>query len=531
MKKDCNFHNNFDEVHSLTEILIRSEGLYKDCVAVRYKRKKTTCEKTYTELLADSKAVAQYLLSLGLPEGHIALLGASSYEWICAYCGAMFAGKVIVPLDKELDPKGLAEQMEVADCDLLLYDKEYADVAETILSTKGENFLSHCIDEAYPEIQEAFDLPETDPEKLSAILFTSGTTGKSKGVMLTQGNIAEDINCAAGAINTIGHERDTALSVLPFNHAFEATCTIFGMIYLGIPICISRGIKYMQKEFAEYQPTIMFVVPMIAEKLFEKVLVTAEKQGKADKLRKGMKLSLLTQKVGIDISGKLLGEVRSAFGGKLRVLVCGGAPLKEGFIEKYKALGINLFQGYGLTECAPILSMNFERYHRPGSVGKVVPACEVKSVDGELWARGTTVSKGYYGNPEATAEAFEDGWFKTGDLGYVDGQNFVFITGRKKNLIILSNGENVSAEELEDKLYDIPYISEVVVRGENDSIVAEIYVDPEVHEIPERAVIDADIDKINRTLAFYKRIGSFTLRDEPFPKTTSRKIKRYTSTK
>ena len=418
------------------------------------------------------------------------------------------------------------EQIKDADCDFLLYDKEYADVAEDILNLRGDNLGCFCINDEVPTYEQQLPYPEIDPDKMSAILFTSGTTGKSKGVMLTQRNIACDITCAVGAV-TINHERDVALSVLPFNHAFESTCSIFGMIYLGVTVCLSRGLKYMQKEFAEYQPTIMFIVPLIAEKLYEKIWVTAKKQGKDKALKKGIKLCRLAGKIGIDLTDKILSDVKAAFGGKLKNLMCGGAPLSEELIKNYADLGINLFQGYGLTECSPILTVNSDSYHRENSVGKVIDACEVKSVDGEIWAKGTTISSGYYNNEKATEKSFSDGWFKTGDLGYVDDDGYVFITGRKKNLIILSNGENVSAEELEARLYEIPYITEAIAYAKEGKIVAEIYIDPEVNDVPAKQKVDEDIARINKDLAYYKRIDCVILRDEPFKKTTTKKILRH----
>lgn len=529
-KKNFSFHKT-DKVDSLVELIERSQRLYSESVAIRFQKRKQGFEKTYNDVSQDSKAFGQFILNQKLTTGHVALLGASSYEWIISYIGIMYAGLTVVPLDKELESATLTEQILNADCDFLLYDKEYADVAQDILSSLGNDFGSFCINSTLPENEEVIPFPEIDPDKMSAILFTSGTTGKSKGVILTQRNIACDITCAVGAVS-LNHEKDIALSVLPFNHAFESTCSIFGMIYLGIPVCLSRGLKYMQKEFALYQPTIMFIVPLIAEKLYEKIWTTAKKQGKDKMLEKGIKICHIARKLNIDLSDKLLSDVKSAFGGKLRILMCGGAPLSEDLIEKYADIGINLFQGYGLTECSPILTLNSDTYHRVNSVGKIIDVCEVKSVDGEIWARGTTISSGYYNNEIATAESFVDGWFKTGDLGYIDKDGFVFITGRKKNLIILSNGENVSAEELEAHLSEISYITEVIVFGKDGKIVAEIYIDPElVDNIPSREAIDEDIAKINKNLAYYKRIDEVIIRDEPFKKTTTKKIVRYNTNK
>lgn len=520
MKKNRYEFYETEKVSSIVEILERSVKLYGESIAFKYKKKKDTFEKTYLDVLQDSKKYGKYFLSQNLKTGHIAILGASSYRWIVSYIGIQYAGLTAVPLDKELEAEPLIEQMKKAEVDFLLYDKEYSDTAADILDELSLNNL--CIDVEIPEIDGEVFFPTVDPDRLAAILFTSGTTGKGKGVMLTQRNIAYNVACGLSSLR-YEHGKDVLLSVLPFNHALESTFTIFGGLYAGVTVCISRSLKYLQKEIKEFQPTIMIIVPLIAEKLYERIWNTAKKEGKEDKLKKGLAISRFCNKFGIDVSSKLLGEVREAFGGKLRILICGGAPLKEEMIGNYRDLGVNLYQGYGLTECAPLLTVNFDYYHRPGSVGKIVETCEVKSVDGEIWAKGSTVSSGYYNDEERTAESFEDGWFKTGDLGYVDKDGFVFITGRKKNLIILSNGENVSAEELEELIHKLPYVDEVIVYGKDDKITAEIYPKEDI-ETPEVKDIYGDIAKINKNLAYYKHIEKVLLRDEPFPKTTTKKI-------
>lgn len=520
-KNKYEFYKN-EKVNSIVELVERSSGLYGDSIAIKYKKKKETFEKSYNELLQDSRRYGKYLLSQGLETGHVAILGGSGYQWIAAYIGVQYAGMTVIPLDKELDGKVLSEQLIRSDADFLFYDKEYDDTAEEILEILGEDFKSLCIDEAVPETSDEVFFPTVDPDRLAAILFTSGTTGKSKGVMLTQRNIANNVCCGLASLK-YSHDKDVLLSVLPFNHALESTFTIFGGIYAGVTICISRSLKYLQKDIKEFQPTIMIIVPLIAEKLYEKIWHTAKKEGKEKKLRTGLAISRLFNRLGINISDKLMSEVRAGFGGRLRIFICGGAPLNEEMILNYKDLGVNLYQGYGLTECAPLLTVNFDYYHRPGSVGKIVETCEVKSVDGEIWAKGTTVSCGYYNDEERTEESFEDGWFKTGDLGYVDKDGFVFITGRKKNLIILSNGENVSAEELEELIHKLSYVDEVIVYGKDDKIVAEIYPKEDI-DTPTEEDIYGDISKINKNLAYYKHINKVVLRDEPFPKTTTKKI-------
>lgn len=470
----------------------------------------------------DASDLAKYLLAQNLTKGHIAILGPSSYEWIITYLGVVFAGMVVVPLNKELSAEELSQLLHQADVDCIFYDERYKDIAEQLINEYNFDKKYFSLNETY-KVDCDICLPQPKPDKLSAILFTSGTTGKSKGVMLTQRNISSNVIQGLGAVS-LQHDRDVIMSVLPFHHAYEFTCTILGMMYAGVPICISSGLKYIQKDLLDYKPTVMFVVPLLAEKLYEKIQLAVKKKGREKGFALACGLSNVLRKIGIDITDRLFREVKVAFGGRLRLIASGGAPLREALIKQYKVIGITLFQAYGLTECSPILTVNFDYFHRPNSVGKIVQGNVAKVVDGEIWAKGLSVASGYYNNPKETAQSFQDGWFKTGDLGWIDKDGFIYLTGRKKNLIILSNGENVSAEELESLIYTIPSIQEVLVYAEQDCILAEIYLNPdfETNEVS----IKQQIDKLNNRLPLYKRIDRVVFRECPFEKTTSHKIKR-----
>lgn len=520
MKKDYPFYKN-ETIDSIVQLIERSSRLYGDSIAVRYKKKKQICEKSYNELLSDSSKVAMFLLKQHFDKGHIAVLGSSSYEWIVSYLGTVFAGLVVVPIDKELPTNDIAELLLQANVDCLLYDEQFFGTVTSLTNDFHLNITYIPFGEFSSLGIEKNSIPSVEPDKLSAILYTSGTTGKSKGVMLTQRNIASNVIQGLGAVN-LHHGKDVIMSVLPFNHAYEFTCTILGMLYQGVTICISSGLKYVLKEFAEYQPTVMFVVPLFAETLYKKIELNIKKQNKEKQFKETVKICNLLKKIHIDLTDVFFNKIKTAFGGKLKIIMCGGAPLSEELIEKYKDIGINLFQGYGLTECSPLLTVNFDYYHRTNSVGKVVQGNDVKIVDGEIWAKGISVSNGYYNNPEETEKSFVDGWFKTGDLGYIDKDNFVFISGRKKNLIILNNGKNVSAEELETLIYNVSGVSEVIVFGKENRIVAEIF-----SETKNFNLIKSEIDKINNTLPIYKQIDEVVFRNTPFEKTTTKKIKRY----
>lgn len=520
MKKDYPFYKN-ESIDSIVQLIERSSCLYGDSIAIRYKKKKQICEKSYNELLTDCSRVAQFLLKQDFVKGHIAILGSSSYEWIISYLGTVFAGLVVVPIDKELPTNDIAELLLQSDADCLLYDEQYFGTVTSLTNDFHLDIAYIPFGEFSSLTIEKMSLPSVEPDKLSAILYTSGTTGKCKGVMLTQRNIASNVIQGLGAVN-LYHGKDVIMSVLPFNHAYEFTCTILGMLYKGVTICISSGLKYVQKEFAEYQPTVMFVVPLFAETLYRNIELNIKKQNKEKQFKEAVKISNNLKRIHIDLTGFFFDKIKTAFGGKLKIIMCGGAPLSEELIEKYNDIGINLFQGYGLTECSPLLTVNFDFYHRPNSVGKVVQGNDVKIVDGEIWAKGISVSNGYYNDLEETEKSFVDGWFKTGDLGYIDNDNFVFISGRKKNLIILNNGKNVSAEELETLIYNVSGVSEVIVYGKENRIVAEIF-----SETKNFNLIKSEIDKINNTLPIYKQIDEVVFRNTPFEKTTTKKIKRY----
>lgn len=518
MKQSYPFHDN-ERNASVVKLLTRSAELYGDSIAIRGKKHNVPYQKTYHEVLKDSKRLAAYFLSNKESIHHIAVLGPSSYEWIITYLATAFAGLVIVPLDRKLSTKDLEELIQHADVDYMVYDAEDSKTAKTLLEALPLSNL--CMDEiaTLPDANTDFDVP--DENELFEIVFTSGTTGKSKGVMLTQNNIASNVWQGLGAVR-VAHDKDTILSVLPFNHAYEFTCTILGMLSKGVPICICSGIRYIQKEMIEYAPTLMFVVPLIAEKLYTKIERTVKKRNKEKAFHAVTRVNQVLYRHGMDISNIFLKEIKQALGGRLKTLMCGGAPLSEEMIAKFNGIGINLFQGYGLTECSPLLTVNFDYYHRPNSVGKVVRDCEVKIVDGEIWARGVSISKGYYKDDAATEQSFQGEWFKTGDLGSIDKDNFVYVTGRKKNLILLPNGENVSAEELEAKLSKLDFVTEVMVYAEGKNIVAEIHAEQPFDE----AEAKRQIDKLNRTLPNYKRIRKIKFRPVPFEKTTSAKIKR-----
>jgi long-chain acyl-CoA synthetase len=372
---------------------------------------------------------------------------------------------------------------------------------------------------------------EVDRERVCSILFTSGTTGASKGVMLTHKSLAADI--VAACKNILYKEEDTLLSVLPIHHSYEDVGGIFSPILRGCTIAFCPSVKQLPACLSVFRPTIMVLVPLYLDTFHKRIWDTAKKQGKERKLKIGVKLGNLLAAAGIDIKEKLLHDVHAFFGGRLKLVVCGGAPLDAALVKQFRDLGIKVLQGYGTTECSPIIAANRNESHKDASVGPVLACCSVRIDDnGQILVKGENVMAGYLDDEEATAAVFDDGWYKTGDLGFLDNDGFLYVTGRCKDLIVLQNGKNILPEEIEELLCKSPLIAEAMVKeAPGDIIMAIIYPDPEAskgmdNDALGKAVQD-EIDKANQKLIYYKKIRKFELRDREFPKTSTKKIIRY----
>lgn len=324
--------------------------------------------------------------------------------------------------------------------------------------------------------------------------------------------------------DTIGACRNTevfgpSLLTLPLHHTFAFTTSVLAMLAYRVPICINRSLRTFIPDMQEFKPQNMFLVPLYVETMYRNIWKTAETQGKDKLLRNMVILSNILRKMGIDLRRKLFRSILSQFGGNLDLIICGGAPLKQSYIDGMEAFGIQVLNGYGITECAPVVAVNRNRFFRRGSVGLPLPCSEIKIVDGEICVRGPNVTPGYYQDDASNNDAFLNDWFKTGDLGYLDEDGFLYITGRRKNLIILSNGKNVSPEELEERLLDLPHVQEAVVYEENGMIAAEIFAQ-------DQTGVQEHVTALNRELPVYKRIQKVVFRDREFEKTTTKKIKR-----
>ena len=455
---------------------------------------------------------------------HIAILGPASAAWITAFFSVISAGRVIVPLHDSIHVPELEECILQADCGILLYDIGYASAAAAIRQEiNGLQIIE--LHDFLSDVRGSEDtaLPELKPDAVAAMYYTSGTTGKPRCVMLTHRNLGSQISAVTEVLPL--SEKDVGLSILPLNHTFEMMTCISMALHCGGTLYINESIRTVKKNLHDKHPTVLVAVPLILQTLHKEILNTARRQGVLKKLLRAMAVNEKIQYFDLDLSSKLFKDVLDPLGGALRTVICGGASLDPGIIRFFKILGIEILQGYGITECSPVVSVNRPGKAVSGSVGQCLPCCEVGIIDREICVRGDSVSPGYYKDPAATDENFREGWFHTGDLGRLDDQGNLYFEGRIKNLIILPNGENVSLEELEEKLYQAEGILDAIVYERDGKITAELYADREI--IPDVSSAWQIVSKINHTSTSFKQITDIVLRDTDFEKTVTNKIKRY----
>ena len=537
---------------------------HNDRVAYSYfDKNRQVCDLTYAELATAIKSTAAGIDALGLSGERIAIIGETSVEWIATYLAILASGGVAIPMDKELQISEIEGFLAGVDARAIVYSKSFnskfdnakkthATINRFIPIAPDENeltdktvaFYDMCKlgDEA---IEKGYEFPEiTDREKLAEMLFTSGTTGTSKRVMLSQKNIFSVVTAAAATVEFTPD--DVIVSVLPIHHTYELACMLAALDY-GMKICINDSLTRVLKNFQIFKPTGLVLVPLFVYTIYKKIWTEAKKTGRDKKLKIGIGASRGMMAVGIDKRRKIFAEVLNSFGGRLEKIICGGAALNPKMIEFFENIGVSIYEGFGITECAPLTCVTPYYARKYGSVGPAVPCCEVRIdgetvgdagfVEGEIQVKGDNVMIGYYENPEANAQVFtEDGWFRTGDMGYIDEDGYVYITGRLKSVIVLENGKNVFPEEIEEYLGDIEEIAEAVVvgraNGEKVDLVAILYPDrtkfgDNVSDSAIKAKLDVLVGELNKTLPTYKQISYIELRDTEFEKTTSKKIKRF----
>ena len=547
------------------ELVNRYSTLYSEQIAFEYKETPNSKEHikiTYAQFADDIKSLGTALLNMGLSEKKVAIIGPNRYEWCTSYLAITTSNMIVVPLDRALPANEIEDLIIRSKAEAVIFDKKYADVFSKLANEKKSNLsLYICMDNlenftTYSSLiqkghsllingDNKYDSIEIDNKKMSIMLFTSGTTSISKAVALSQSNICEDIYALAQMTDI--RKDDTFLSFLPLHHTFESTCTFLYGTFSGITVAFCDGIKYVQKNLAEFKVTGFVCVPLMLEIMYKKIKKGIEEKGKTKLVQKMTKVCNGLLKFKIDIRRKVFKEILDNLGGKLRMLIAGGAAMSKDAIQGFLDLGINLLQGYGLTETSPVVAGENDKFKRCGSVGFPLPGIDVKIDNpnsegvGEIAVKAPTVMLEYVDNPEATAEVLKDGWFYTGDLGYFDKDGFLFITGRKKDVIVLKNGKNIFPEEIEILIQHLPYVSESMVFGRpepdgdykigakivyNKDVINEMY--PNISEEELHKQVWEDIkEKVNHKMPAYKYIREIILTDEPLIKTTTQKVKRY----
>lgn len=562
------------KIRDLRDIIISSAELKPDHPAYMVKDRPggTFRPITFGQLREDMDALGTKLISLGLKDKKIAVIGATSYHWLLSYFATVCGVGVIVPLDKNLPEGEIANLLERSGAEALVFDKSSRKKLDSIMENPGnvKYFISTSAvsgaskeDKEGNEIYHIKELIEDgkslvqdgirdyvdayiDNEKMCSLLFTSGTTGKSKGVMLSHRNIASNVYHMSKLVQIPGD--GVVLSILPVHHVYEMTCTIWTCLYQGITVGISEGLKYIQKNLVELSAVTTLGVPLIFEKMYRAIWRQAEGRGEADKLRKAIDLSRRLKLYDKPfIMKKMFKPIHKVLGGNIYMLIAGGAAIDPKVIEDFEAMGIPMIQGYGMTENAPIIAVNQDRYSKAASVGKPMPETEVEIVDkdefgvGEIVVKGPSVMIGYYEDHEATDEVLKDGWLYTGDYGYFDEEGFLYITGRKKNVIVTKGGKNIFPEEVETVILENPYVEEVLVHGVTDDrlgnivLTADIYPSFSLLKEDKGEMTESDtyyffkeyMDKVNQLLPPYKHIKRINIRHEEFEKTTTGKIKRF----
>lgn len=534
-----------------------------DKIAFRYFRDyaaKDIRDVTYNEFKRETEELGTGLASLGITNAHVAMVSENRYEWILTYLTVLNSEGVYIPVDKELPFNELMNILAHSDTKVVFFSKHYeqkfrenAASLPWIKYFVGIDLAPEDSDERFismgalmmrgAELLNAGDTTylnlQPKDEELKMLVYTSGTTGTSKGVMLSLHNLVSSVYYGL-QISTV---YDTDLSVLPYNHTYEAVCGILVSLHHHSTICINDSLRHVAENLKLFKPDYIMLVPLFVENLYKKIQNTLEATGKAKLINTMIATSNGMRRMGIDMRKKLFKPIHDVFGGRLIKIVCGGAPIRPELAAFFDAIGINLINGYGITECSPLVSANRDYYNNYRSVGVHLPCIEVKidepneAGEGEIMVKGDIVMMGYYKKPDVTAEVLsEDGWFRTGDYGRLNDEGQLFITGRKKNLIVLKNGKNVYPEEIEEYLSGIPYVEEVVVyavkneSGEETALCAEIYPNEELFagktQEERHAAIKSAVEELNKTLPPYKKILKIKLRATEFEKTTSKKIRR-----
>ena len=530
---------------SIREMLLMAVNEDGEKIAYKFKNPDGTVrEVTYIEFHQTVEALGAALTEMGFGSSHMAIVSENRYDWIVAYLTALCSAGVFVPIDRQLTTKEKLHLLTDSESEVVFFSKQYMPwfVENKASLPNIKAFICFDIDEdtdgiiSYKRLiadgakldKTAYDSLKSDENELKMLVYTSGTTGIAKGVMLSEHNLVSGVYYGL----QVSRIYDTALSILPYHHTYESVCDILVNIHSHATLCINAVMRELVSDMQLYHPTNIYIVPAIAEFIYFLIMKNLKEKGKLKTFRKGVKISRAALKIGIDLRPKLFAELHNLFGGKLRKIVCGGAPIRPEMGEFFNDIGIPMTGGYGITECSPLVSVNDESSNDFHTAGHRL-ACLQWRIDepneegiGEIAVKGDVVMLGYYKMPEKTAEVIRDGWFFTGDYGYITPDDQICITGRKKNIIVLSNGKNIYPEEIENLIMNIDCVSEVVVRGLKNSkgdehaLKAEVYLNEEKTESEVKALISEALAELPN----YKKVTKVVIRKEPFPKTTSNKI-------
>lgn len=477
---------------------------------------------TYKQFYDDVKALGTYFIGKGYNRTHIAVIGENSYLWMLSYFAVINTNNIVVPIDKELGSLEIAAMLKRSDSSVIVYSDEYAEEVEQIDKVQkiNMNSIKAIIETVQNDV--SYDNVKIDNKAVCTIIYTSGTTAEPKGVMLNHKNLISDIIVTAQ--NFLVPQK--TMLVLPLHHTYGFLAAATLPMLRGSEVFINSSLRRLMSDIKHSKPEYIAMVPVMAETILKKIWENAKAGGKDELLKKMIKISECLLKIGIDVRRKLFKSVIDGLGGNLKHIIIGGAPINASCVKEFYQLGICANGGYGISECSPIVSVVRNEEYCPESSGRPNPGVEIRVVDGEIQVKGDIVFMGYYKDEDATKDAFDGEWYKTGDLGeYKDG--YLYITGRKKNIIVLSNGKNISPEEIEQILQEnIPEITEVVVYDEDSVLTAEIYLSDDSKDVEDN--VKKAIIETNRKLPIYKQVINVKFRDAEFPKTTTKKIMRRT---
>lgn len=572
-KKYKNLLYNMREINHLKDMLDSSAAMYSDRTAYMIKDNNGGDYKPikFWQFKEDVDSLGTAFCAMGLKGRKIAVIGENSYNWVVTYMATVNGTGVIVPLDKELPPEEIESLLIRAEVSAIVYsgtlEKTLTEIVKNIKGIDYRISMDHGIEDieggpiSWEAVKEkgraliksgdrAFIQADIDPEAMCTLLFTSGTMGYAKGVMLSHKNISSNVYNLSKYVYI--RYPGAGLSVLPMHHTYEMTCHILTAIYQGVCVAICEGLKHIAKNMNEAEATVMLGVPLVFESMHKKILKQADAAGKANNLKFAMAVSNKFKLYNNQkLIKKIFADLHRATGGHIGLFISGGAAIDPKVVEDFQSMGFPMIQGYGMTENAPIIAVNRDCCSKPSSVGYPMPGTEIRIEDpdergiGEIVCRGPSAMLGYYNDPDETAKVLRAGWLYTGDYGYFDGDGMLYISGRKKNVIVTKSGENIFPEEVEYYLCRSDYILEALVHGvqdrENGAVVVSAEIYPDMARVKEdfgdmeepdlRIFMKAIIERANDEMPQYKRVKRFGIRNSEFEKTTTKKIKRFSCSK